>query len=86
MVAFINNYTAVEVSIGVLGVNLSKKRQVTNQVETGETVVLLLRILRLIYSQSDWESHFICKHDEGIIYKHIFVGLFGMFADECSNK
>lgn len=24
MVAFINNYTAVEVSIGVLGVNLSK--------------------------------------------------------------
>ena len=36
MVAFINNYTAVEVSIGVLGVNLSKKRQVTNQVETGE--------------------------------------------------
>lgn len=36
MVAFINNYTAVEVSIGVLGVNLSKARQVTNQVETGE--------------------------------------------------
>lgn len=36
MVAFINNYTAVEVSIGVLGVNLSKKQQVTNQVETGE--------------------------------------------------
>ncbi|MEJ8748113.1 MULTISPECIES: hypothetical protein [Phocaeicola] len=36
MVAFINNYTAVEVSIGVLGVNLSKTRQVTNQVETGE--------------------------------------------------
>lgn len=35
MVAFINNYTAVEVSIGVLGVNLSKTRQVTNQVETG---------------------------------------------------
>ena len=36
MVAFINNYTAVEVSIGVLGVNLSKKHQITNQVETGE--------------------------------------------------
>lgn len=36
MVAFINNYTAVEVNIGVLGVNLSKKQQVTNQVETGE--------------------------------------------------
>lgn len=36
MIAFINNYTAVEVSIGVLGVNLSKKRQITNQVETGE--------------------------------------------------
>lgn len=36
MVAFINNYTEVEVSIGVLGVNLSKTRQVTNQVETGE--------------------------------------------------
>lgn len=36
MVAFINNYTAVEVSIGVLGVNLSKKQQTTNQVETGE--------------------------------------------------
>ena len=36
LVAFINNYTAVEVSIGVLGVNLSKKRQTTNQVETGE--------------------------------------------------
>ena len=36
LVAFINNYTAVEVSVGVLGVNLSKKRQTTNQVETGE--------------------------------------------------
>ena len=36
LVAFINNYTAVEVSVGVLGVNLSKKRQITNQVETGE--------------------------------------------------
>lgn len=36
MVAFINNYTAVEVSVGVLGVNFSKKHQVTNQVETGE--------------------------------------------------
>ena len=35
MVAFINNYTAVEVSIGVLGVNLGKTKQVTNQVETG---------------------------------------------------
>ena len=36
LVAFINNYTAVEVSVGVLGVNFGKKRQVTNQVETGE--------------------------------------------------
>lgn len=36
MVAFINNYTAVEVSVGVLGVNLGKTRQITNQVETGE--------------------------------------------------
>ena len=36
MVAFINNYTAVEVSVGVLGVNFSRKRQVTNQVEVSE--------------------------------------------------
>lgn len=32
MVAFINNYTAVEVSIGVLGFNVSKTRQVTDQI------------------------------------------------------
>lgn len=32
MVAFINNYTAVEVSIGVLGFNMSKTRQVTDQI------------------------------------------------------
>ncbi len=36
MVAFINNYTAVEVSIGVLGFNFSKVRQVTDQVYVGE--------------------------------------------------
>lgn len=36
LVAFINNYTAVEVSVGVLGINFSKKTQTTNQVETGE--------------------------------------------------
>lgn len=32
MVAFINNYTAVEVSIGVLGLNYSHTRQVTDQI------------------------------------------------------
>lgn len=32
LVAFINNYTAVEVSIGVLGFNVSKTNQVTDQV------------------------------------------------------
>lgn len=32
IVAFINNYTAVEVSIGVLGLNFSKTKQTTNQV------------------------------------------------------
>lgn len=32
MVAFINNYTAVEVSIGVLGFNVSKTHQVTDQI------------------------------------------------------
>lgn len=32
LVAFINNYTAVEVSIGVLGFNMSKTRQVTDQI------------------------------------------------------
>ena len=36
IVAFINNYTAVEVSIGVLGLNFSKTKQVTNQVYQGE--------------------------------------------------
>ncbi len=36
MVAFINNYTAVEVSVGVLGFNFSKTRQVTDQVYIGE--------------------------------------------------
>ena len=36
MVAFINNYTAVEVSVGVLGFNFSKVRQVTVQVYVGE--------------------------------------------------
>ena len=37
MVAFINNYTAVEVSVGVLGFNFSKTRQVTDQVYVGDT-------------------------------------------------
>lgn len=32
MVAFINNYTAVEVSIGVLGFDVSKTHQVTDQI------------------------------------------------------
>ena len=36
LVAFVNNYTAVEVSVGVLGVNFSKKVQNTNQVISGE--------------------------------------------------
>ena len=36
LVAFINNYTAVEVSVGVLGVDFAKKRQVTNQVEVSQ--------------------------------------------------
>lgn len=36
IVAFVNNYTAVEVSIGVLGLNFSKTKQVTNQVYQGE--------------------------------------------------
>ena len=36
MVAFINNYTAVEVSVGVLGFDFSKTRQTTNQVYVGE--------------------------------------------------
>lgn len=37
MVAFINNYTAVEVSIGVLGFNYGRTRQHTNQVYKGDT-------------------------------------------------
>ncbi len=36
LVAFINNYTAVEVSIGVLGFNYSKVRQIEDQVKVGE--------------------------------------------------
>lgn len=36
LVAFINNYTAVEVSIGVLGFNYAKTKQVTDQVYVGE--------------------------------------------------
>lgn len=36
MVAFINNYMAVEVSVGVLGLNFSKTKQTTNQVYIGE--------------------------------------------------
>lgn len=37
MVAFINNYTAVEVSVGVLGFNFGKTKQTTNQVYMGES-------------------------------------------------
>lgn len=36
LVAFINNYMAVEVSVGVLGLNFSKKKQNTNQVYLAE--------------------------------------------------
>ncbi len=36
MVAFINNYTAVEISVGVMGFDFSKTRQTTNQVYMGE--------------------------------------------------
>ena len=36
IVAFINNYTAVEVSIGVLGLDFSKVKQTTDQVYIGE--------------------------------------------------
>ncbi len=36
LVAFINNYTAVEVNVGVLGFDFSKTRQVTDQVYVGE--------------------------------------------------
>lgn len=36
IVAFINNYTAVEVSVGVLGLNFSKVKQTTDQVYIGE--------------------------------------------------
>jgi hypothetical protein len=32
LVAFINNYTAVEVSIGVLGLNVSRTHQVTDRI------------------------------------------------------
>lgn len=36
IVAFINNYTAVEVSVGVLGVDFSKTHQTRDQIYTGE--------------------------------------------------
>ncbi|MGL5773063.1 MAG: hypothetical protein ACRCX1_09840, partial [Bacteroidales bacterium] len=36
MVAFINNFMAVELNVGVMGFNFSKERQVTNQVHVGE--------------------------------------------------
>ena len=36
IVAFINNYTAVEVSIGVLGLDFSKVKQTTDQVYIGD--------------------------------------------------
>ncbi|MGL4993863.1 MAG: hypothetical protein ACRC6R_07045 [Bacteroidales bacterium] len=36
MVAFINNYIAVEVNVGVLGFNFTKERQITDQVHVGE--------------------------------------------------
>lgn len=37
IVAFVNNYTAVEVSIGVLGLDFGRTKQLTNQVYTGTT-------------------------------------------------
>ena len=36
LVAFVNNYMAVEVGVGVLGLNFNKVRQVTDQVYVGE--------------------------------------------------
>ena len=36
LVAFINNFTAVEVNVGVLGFSFNKVKQVTDQVNTGE--------------------------------------------------
>lgn len=36
IVAFVNNYTAVEISIGVLGLDFSKVKQTTDQVYMGE--------------------------------------------------
>lgn len=36
MVAFINNFMAVELSVGVMGFNFSRQRQVTDQVYIGE--------------------------------------------------
>lgn len=36
IVAFVNNYTAVEVSVGVLGVDFSKTRQTRDQIYTGD--------------------------------------------------
>lgn len=36
IVAFINNYTAVEISVGVLGLDFSKVKQTTDQVYIGE--------------------------------------------------
>ncbi len=36
LVAFINNFMAVEVNVGVLGFSFSKLRQITDQVQVGE--------------------------------------------------
>lgn len=36
IVAFVNNYMAVEVSVGVLGIDFSKTRQTKDQIYTGE--------------------------------------------------
>ena len=36
IVAFVNNFTAVEVSVGVLGVDLSRTKHKTDQIYTGE--------------------------------------------------
>lgn len=36
IVAFVNNYTAVEVSVGVLGVDFSRTKHTTDQLYTGE--------------------------------------------------
>lgn len=60
IVAFINNYTAVEVSIGVLGLNFSKVKQTTDQVYVGERSSSSANF-KLICFLSAWELPFIYK-------------------------